>query len=39
MILNTIDGILFIWAIVVNVRNSSALNFDENIKQHYAHNF
>ena len=34
MMLNTIDGILFIGAIVVNVHNASALNFYENIKQH-----
>ena len=38
MMLNTIDGIFFIGAIDVNVHNLS-LNFDENIKQHYAHNF
>ena len=31
-LLNTIDGILFIEAIVVNVPNSPALNFEENIK-------
>ena len=32
MMLNTIDGILFIGAIVVNVHNASTLNFYENIK-------
>ena len=31
MILNTIDRIFLIGAIVGNVHNSSALNFDENI--------
>ena len=32
MILYAIDGILFIEAFVVNVSNSFALNFEENIK-------